>query len=61
MKIKVYFDTINSGFVEIEVDKTKSINEYEIYEKAWDKVAEGDSVEWERTNTNFTDWEKVED
>lgn len=61
MKVQVYFKEINYGFVEVEVDETKPNYTDKIYEKAWDKISEGDDVVWGKTNTDITDWEKLED
>lgn len=61
MKVQVYFKEVNYGFVEVEVDEMKPNYEDEIYEKAREEISEGDNVEWDRTNSDIIDWEKVED
>lgn len=61
MKVQVYFKEVNYGFVEVDVDEMKPNYEDEIYEKAWEEISEGDNVEWDRTNSDIIDWEKVED
>lgn len=61
MKIQVYLEEVTYGSVEVEVDETKPNYEDEIYAKAWDKISEGDDVVWVKTNTDITDWEKLED
>ena len=58
MKVLVCVKEVNYGYVEIEVDETKPGYEDEIYEKAWDEIAEGDNVEWGKTDTDIVSWEK---
>lgn len=61
MKVEVSFKEVNYGWVEVEVDETKPNYEDDIYEKAWDKIAEGDDVHWGKTDSDILTWEKVED
>jgi hypothetical protein len=42
MKVQVNFKETNYGWVEVEVDETNPNYEDDIYEKAWDKITEGD-------------------
>ena len=58
MKVLVSVKEVNYGYVEVEVDETKPGYEDEIYEKAWDEIAEGDNVEWGKTDTDIVNWEK---
>lgn len=58
MKVLVSVKEVNYGYVEIEVDETKPGYESEIYEKAWDEIAEGDNIEWVNTNTDIVNWVK---
>lgn len=58
MKVLVCIKEVNYGYVEVEVDETKPGYEDEIYEKAWDEIAEGDNVEWGKTDTDIVNWEK---
>ena len=61
MIVRVYFTEVNYGYVEVEVDETnpKHIYEQEIYDKAWDAIAEGDDVVWTKTDSDITDWEEA--
>ena len=56
MKVEVQIKEVNYGFVTIEVE-----NEDEIYERAWDKIAEGDEVDWGKTDTDIINWKEVEE
>lgn len=58
MKVLVCIKEVNYGYVEVEVDETKPGYEDEIYEKAWDEIAEGDNVEWGKTDTDIVNWKK---
>lgn len=61
MKVLVCIKEVNYGYVEVEVDETKAGYEDKIYEKAWHEIAEGDNVEWGKTDTyivNIVNWEK---
>lgn len=59
MKVQVNFKEVNYGWVEVEVDETKPGWEDEIYEKAWDEIAMGDNVQWGKTDSDITTWERV--
>lgn len=61
MKVLVCIKEVNYGYVEVEVDETKAGYEDKIYEKAWHEIAEGDNIEWGKTDTdivNIVNWEK---
>ena len=58
MKVLVCIKEVNYGYVEVEVDETKAGYEDKIYEKAWDEIAEGDNVEWGKTDTDIVNWKK---
>lgn len=58
MKVSVCIKEVNYGYVEVEVDETKPGYEDKIYEKAWDEIAEGDNVEWGKTDTDIINWER---
>jgi hypothetical protein len=58
MKVQVNFKETNYGWVEVEVDETNPNYEDDIYEKAWDKITEGD-VRWGKTDSDITNWEKI--
>lgn len=61
MKVLVCIKEVNYGYVEVEVDETKPDYEDKIYEKAWDEIAEGDNVEWGKTDTDIVNWEKKDE